>query len=146
MEAHRNLDFTVIINPSSGPGSSQYPDDHYTTAVQKLNTYPNVKTVGYVRTGYATRNISTVVSEVDTYAGWASKSSGLAMHGIFFDESPHEYSADAVEYMRSVNQAAKNATGLQGGKTVRKFFFLNFNGKDSVTKIALLTYLMLPHR
>ena len=123
MEAHPNLAFTVIVNPSSGPGLSQYPNDQYSTGVQKLNAYPNVKTVGYVRTGYATRNISTVVSEVGTYAGWASKSSALAMHGIFFDEAPHEYVAEAVEYMRSINQAVKNATGLQGDKTVRKCSF-----------------------
>src|SRR5579871_548493 len=133
VEAHRNLAFTVIVNPSSGPGSSQYPDDHYSTAVQTLNAYPNVKTVGYVRTGYATRNISTVVSEVDTYAGWASKASTLGMHGIFFDESPHEYSADAVEYMHSINQAVKNATGLQGDKTVRKSSF-DPDSKDPMTK------------
>jgi len=135
VEAHHNLAFTVIINPSSGPGSSQYPDDHYSTAVQTLNAYPNVKTVGYVRTGYATRNISTVVSEVNTYAGWASKATTLAMHGIFFDESPHEYSADAVEYMRNVNKAVKNATGLQGDRTVRNSSF-HPDGKRSVTKFV----------
>ena len=133
VEAHRKLAFTVIVNPQSGPGSFQYPDDQYSTAVQTLNAYPNVKTVGYVRTGYATRNISTVISEVNTYAGWASKTSSLAMHGIFFDESPHEYVAEAVEYMRSVNQAVKNATGLQGDKTVRKSSF-EPDSKDSVMK------------
>ncbi len=122
VQAHRNLEFTVIVNPSSGPGASQYPDDYYSAAIQTLNGYPNVKTVGYVRTGYATRNISTVISEVNTYAGWTSKAASLAMHGIFFDESPHEYTADAVEYMRSINQVVKNATGLQGDKTVRKCF------------------------
>jgi hypothetical protein len=119
LEAHPHLSFTVIVNPNSGPGTSQYPDDQYSTELQKLNAYPNVETVGYVRTGYATRNITTVVSEVSTYAGWATKSSALAMHGIFFDESPHEYSADAVQYMRSINQSVKNATGLQGIKTVK---------------------------
>jgi Spherulation-specific family 4 len=123
LEAHPHLSFTVIVNPNSGPGSSEYPDDQYSTELQKLNAYLNVETVGYVRTGYATRNITTVVSEVSTYAGWASKSSALAMHGIFFDEAPHEYSADAVEYMRSINQAVKNATGLQGDKTVSKIYF-----------------------
>jgi hypothetical protein len=112
----------VIVNPSSGPGSSQYPDEQYSAAIQTLNAYPNVKTVGYVRTGYATRNMSTVVSEVNTYAGWASKASTLAMHGIFFDEAPHEYVTDAVEYMHNINQVVKNANGLRGDKTVRKIF------------------------
>ena len=123
LEAQPHLKFTVIVNPSSGPGSSNYPNDQYSAELQKLNAYPNVETVGYVRTGYATRNITAVVSEVSTYAGWTSKSSALAMHGIFFDEAPHEYSAAAVEYMHSINQAVKNSTGLHGDKTVRKFIF-----------------------
>ena len=110
----------MVVNPSSGPGSSQYPDDKYTPQLEKLNNYTNVQTVGYVRTGYATDNISLVISEVATYAGWASKSSGLAMHGIFFDEAPYEYSAAAVEYMHTINEAVKNSTGLQGAKTVGK--------------------------
>jgi hypothetical protein len=101
----------VVVNPSSGPGSSQYPDDNYTPQLLKLNNYT---------TGYATDNISLVISEVATYAGWASKSSGLAMHGIFFDEAPYEYSAAAVEYMHTINEAVKNSTGLQGAKTVGK--------------------------
>jgi hypothetical protein len=110
----------VIVNPSSGPGSSQFPDENYTPQLEKLNGYPNVDTVGYVRTGYATQNISLVVSEVATYAGWASKNSSLAIHGIFFDESPYEYSAAAVEYMHTINEAVKNSTGLQGDKIVRE--------------------------
>ena len=108
----------MVVNPSSGPGTSEFPDDNYSVQLPKLNSYDNVQTVGYVRTGYATQNISLVVSEVATYARWASKNSSLAMHGIFFDEAPHEYSAAAVEYMQTVNQAVKNSTGLQGAKTV----------------------------
>lgn len=127
VEARPQLKFTVIINPQSGPGPSQYPADQYAAQLQRLNSYANVDTVGYVRTGYATRNISDVVSEIDRYAGWASKSNGLAIHGIFFDESPHEYSAPAVEFMRNVNEVAKNSNGLQGNKTVRKSFFLSLN-------------------
>jgi Spherulation-specific family 4 len=107
------------VNPSSGPGTSQYPNDDYTTQIQQLNAYQNVNTLGYVRTGYATRDITTVVSEVSTYAGWASKSGDLAMHGIFFDEAPHQFSEAAVEFMLVANEAVKNAEGLQGQKTVR---------------------------
>jgi hypothetical protein len=107
----------VIVNPSSGPGSSEFPDENF--SAELLNNYTNVQTVGYVRTGYATQNISFVISEVNTYAGWATKESSFAMHGIFFDESPYEYSAAAVEYMQTINQAVKNST-LQGAKTVRR--------------------------
>ena len=118
MEARPELQFLVVINPSSGPGNTTYPDDNYSAQIIKLNNYTNVETVGYVRTGYATQNISLVTSEVATYAGWATKNNSLAMHGIFFDEAPYEYSADAVSYMQTINEAVKNSTGLQGAKTV----------------------------
>jgi hypothetical protein len=117
--AEPGLNFTVIINPKSGPGSTQYPDEQYTAALTQLSKYPNARKVGYVRTGYATRNLSDVVSEVNVYSGWASKGSAFAMDGIFFDESPHEFSDDAVNFMLSASKAVKDAKGLQGSKTVR---------------------------
>jgi hypothetical protein len=118
LEAHPELQFLVVINPSSGPGNSTLPDDNYSAQITKLNNYTNVETVGYVRTGYATQNITLVASEVATYAGWGTANNSLAMHGIFFDEAPHEYSADAVSYMQTANEVVKNSTGLQGAKTV----------------------------
>jgi hypothetical protein len=82
----------------------------------RLNSYANVKTVGYVRTGYAGRNLTDVIADVSIYGGWASKSESLAMHGIFCDESPHEFSEVAVEYMRTLNQAIKTTKGLRGDR------------------------------
>jgi hypothetical protein len=125
VEARPTLNFTVIVNPSSGPGSSSVPDEQYYAAVAKLNAYDNVQTVGYVRTGYATRNITDVVDDVMVYAGWSSNSSSIAMNGIFFDESPYEYSADAVEYMHTIAEVAKTSEGLKGNRTVGSscFFF-----------------------
>ena len=72
-----------------------------------------------MRTGYASRNLSDVISELNVYAGWASKSQAFAIDGIFFDESPHEYTAKAVQFMLSATRAVKDATGFQGSKTVR---------------------------
>ena len=108
----------MIINPNSGPGGTPFPGEQYAAAVEKLSTYDNALMVGYVRTGYATRNISTVIAEVDTYAGWSSNSSALTLHGIFFDEAPYVYSEQAVDFMRTVNQVVKNSTSLQGPKLV----------------------------
>ncbi|KAH6645410.1 Spherulation-specific family 4 [Truncatella angustata] len=118
IELRPTLNFTVIVNPSSGPGENPLPSDDYYTAVQKLNSYANVKTVGYVRTGYATRNITEVIDDVLTYAGWSANSSSLGMSGIFFDEAVHQYDADAVTYMETIDQVAKNATGLLGDRRV----------------------------
>ena len=42
----------------------------------------------------------------------------LAMRGIFFDEAPHEYDPDTVDYMSTINKAAKDATGILPPKTV----------------------------
>ena len=119
MEEHHQLNFLVVINPNSGPGPLPYPSNDYSPQVQRLNAYPNVQTVGYVRTGYATRNISTVLEEIATYAGWSSNTTDFAMHGIFFDEAPHQYSADAVDFMTKVNKAVKEESGILGDKTVR---------------------------
>lgn len=113
-----NLNFTVIINPSSGPGNSSQPSSQYAHQIQRLNAYPNVRTVGYVRTGYASRNLTTVLQEVDIYSGWAAQSPTLAMHGIFFDEVPSEYATSAAEYLATINAAAKNASGLRPDRTV----------------------------
>jgi hypothetical protein len=49
-----------------------------------------------------------------------SNATNLAVHGIFFDEVAHEYSPEAVEYMKTINQAVKNASGILPDKTVRK--------------------------
>jgi hypothetical protein len=122
LDAHPELHFLVVINPSNGPGNNPLPDDNYSAQILKLNNYTNVETVGYVRTGYATQNITNVAEEVATYAGWDTQNNSLAMHGIFFDEAPYEYSADAVSYMQIVNQVVKNST-LQGAKTVSLHHF-----------------------
>ncbi|KAF2029229.1 hypothetical protein EK21DRAFT_101299 [Setomelanomma holmii] len=134
-----SLNFTVIINPSSGPGSSQHPDVQYTAALTQLAKYPNVNKVGYVRTGYATRNLSDVISELNVYAGWASKDQAFAIDGIFFDESPHEYSADAVSFMLNATRAVKDAK-FQGAKTVIRNpgVIPDFRFNDSNTDISVV--------
>ncbi|KAL3443105.1 Spherulation-specific family 4 [Aspergillus insuetus] len=115
---HPDLHFLVVVNPQSGPGSTSSPDEAYQTALHQLSTYPNVQKVGYVRTGYAERNISDVLADVATYGGWEAQSSAFAMEGIFFDESPHQYAAETVDYLERINLAVKNVTGLTGERTV----------------------------
>ena len=131
IKAHPSQKFTVVINPHSGPGSSQSPGTEYTTQIQNLTRYPNVQTLGYVRTGNATRAINDVLSDISVYSRWDTvekdgvNATALAMHGIFFDEAPHEYSPENVEYMSRINQAAKDATGVLLPKTVRFEAFVN---------------------
>jgi Spherulation-specific family 4 len=115
----------VILNPDSGPGASPYTVDEYMLQILKINNFTNVETVGYVHTSFATRNISDVLEDVAIYSGWntnanATTGSKLAVHGIFFDEAPSEYTEATAQYMLAINQAVKNASGFLGDKTVRK--------------------------
>jgi hypothetical protein len=62
---------------------------------------------------------------VAIYSGWnthanATTGTKLAVHGIFFDEAPSEYSPRVAEYMSTINQAVKDDTGFLGNKIVRK--------------------------
>ena len=119
MNATSDLNYTVIVNPDSGPGNGSAPNEDFLSAIRTLNTYANVRTVGYIPTGYGSRLIDDVLREVETYAGWSTNATGVAMHGIFFDEAPHDYSVDVANYMKRANDAVLSANGLQGDKTVR---------------------------
>ncbi|KAM0719794.1 hypothetical protein Q7P37_003928 [Cladosporium fusiforme] len=118
LNATSDLNYTIVVNPDSGPGDSSLPNDDYFPAIQKLNTFPNVRTVGYVRTGYGNRTLSDVLQDISTYSGWSNSSQGIEMHGIFFDEAPHEYSADHAQYMKEANDAVRDAVGIRGNKTI----------------------------
>ncbi|KAG6837578.1 hypothetical protein H0H93_006992 [Arthromyces matolae] len=84
-----SLEFLIIVNPNSGPGSSgSQPDSNYQNCVTQLRTLGtsngNVKLIGYVRTGYGTRDLSDITADVDTYAAW---NAAYKVEGIFFDEA-----------------------------------------------------------
>jgi hypothetical protein len=93
-------------------------NDDYASAIQKLNSFSNIKTIGYVKTNFAQRNIADVLHDVSVYAGWSKSNGGLAMHGIFFDEVAYEYDEGTRDYMQAINQAAKRADGLMGSRMV----------------------------
>ncbi|KAL4967042.1 spherulation-specific family 4 protein [Aspergillus stella-maris] len=118
IQSHPDLSFLVVVNPQSGPGNGSAPDEAYQVAIRQLDTYANVQKVGYVRTNYAERNVSEVLDDIATYSGWETESSDLAMAGIFFDEAPHQYAEGTAEYLTRINAAVKDATGLQGDRTV----------------------------
>ena len=132
------MNITVIVNPDSGPGSLPYPNADYTPAIQKLNTYSNIRSIGYVKTGYGTRNTSDIVRDINTYSRWSANSSSIAMHGIFFDEVVYEYSASAPQYMKTIDQAAKNAAGLLEPRTVSFFSSLPCATRPSGTNLGKL--------
>ncbi|KAM7217683.1 spherulin 4-like cell surface protein [Rhypophila decipiens] len=118
LQKHPSLNFTIVINPNSGPGSGPAPNAQYTEAITTLSSYANARLLGYVRTGYAARNVSEVLDDIGVYAAWSSHSPTLAMHGIFLDEAPHVFSSDAVELMRTVDERIKTVEGLYEPRTI----------------------------
>ena len=139
VKAHPTVQFTVIVNPNSGPGSGELPDEAFLAEVPKLNAYDNVRTVGYVKTGWAEDDLNTVLAEIATYAAWASKANDplMGVDGIFFDETPSEYDDAKHEWLNTAVQAVKTGEGF-GDKTVGMLTFRTNTYRDSVLTTAVL--------
>ncbi|KAJ5899416.1 Spherulation-specific family 4 [Penicillium taxi] len=102
--------FQIIINPSSGPGYSQYPEDDYILAIAKLNRYNNTRLIGYIPTEYAQRDISEVEQAISVYSGWSSYTKrNIALSGIFFDEAPRTNDDTTIQYMKTVSAKARSS-------------------------------------
>ena len=108
-----NLPFYVVINPANGPGAqSSHPDSNWISGISQLNTYPNVRTLGYVHTTSATRNINDTITDIYTYANWSTYSgANIGMDGIFFDEAPSAFNTQTSTYMSTVASQARTALG-----------------------------------
>ncbi|KAB8237078.1 Spherulation-specific family 4 [Aspergillus alliaceus] len=114
ISSHPEANFTVVINPGSGPGPNALPDANYTREIPKLASYDNVRLLGYVPTTWAKRNISAVRRDIETYAAWPTNSSNpkLAVRGIFFDETPQQYDVDALSFLQDLTSFVKGLSGL----------------------------------
>ncbi len=107
ISASPNVQWQIIINPNSGPGTTSYPDANYITGISKLNSYANVQTFGYVDTVYAGRAFSAVTADIDVYARWASyTSANISIAGIFFDDVNSTASDIVYKYMDNTAQYA----------------------------------------
>lgn len=121
---HTDVNFTVVVNPGSGPGPNALPDGNYTREIPKLARHPNVRLLGYVPTTYTKRNISLVRKDIETYAAWPTNSSNpdLAVRGIFFDETPQQYDERALAYLQNLTTFVKEMDGLGPDNFVRVTF------------------------
>lgn len=125
------MNFTVVINPGNGPGPNALPDANYTREIPKLTAYDNVRLLGYVHTTYATRNVSLIRKDIQTYADWPTNSSNpnLAVRGIFFDETPQQYEPQTLSYLQGLTDFVKDLKGLGPNQFVsviiprRHFYF-----------------------
>lgn len=104
------------MNPDDGSGNNTLLDPNFQRELPRLLGRKNVATVGYVRTIYATRNKTAVFEDVDNYAGWNIENSttNYTLHGIFFDETPSNYSIESARYMAEVDSYVKNHNGFAG--------------------------------
>lgn len=91
----------VIYNPANGPGTSKNANYQYVADQAKLK---NINLLGYVFTGYGTRTLSLVKSEIDIYFNWYGTKS------IFFDEVS-SYASD-VPYYQELFNYVKSRGGL----------------------------------
>ncbi|KAL5339249.1 Spherulation-specific family 4 [Aspergillus crustosus] len=114
ISAHPDVNFTIVVNPGSGPGPNSLPDSNYTKEVPKLAAHGNARLLGYVHTTYATRNISLVRRDIETYAAWPTIGAdpNLAVRGIFFDETPQQYDVDAFVYLEELTSVVRSTPGL----------------------------------
>lgn len=105
----------MVLNPHNGPGASSSPDENYAREIPKLNSRPNVCTVGYVRIDYCKRDLEQVNKDLAKYSGWSTDSVGttsLGVHGIFFDETPNHYSPKVATYLDSISATVKGLPGI----------------------------------
>ncbi|KAH8881304.1 hypothetical protein GQ53DRAFT_832494 [Thozetella sp. PMI_491] len=93
----------IIVDPNNGPGNG-LSDPNYRFGVAQLNSYPNVRTVGYVRTGFGQRNVSDILADVTTWATWTGNRS---VSGIFLDETTTATNQQNVTNLRTVVQYAR---------------------------------------
>ncbi|KAF2181582.1 hypothetical protein K469DRAFT_692042 [Zopfia rhizophila CBS 207.26] len=111
--SHPTLNFTVIVNPCSGPCVRRLPEQPYLDEIPKLKNYPNIRTLGYVATNYTNKGIDSVLEEIATYANWTALTGvkGMDVQGIFFDETPGTYDWEKYAYLKKATDKVKGEKG-----------------------------------
>ncbi|EOO00305.1 putative cell surface spherulin 4-like protein [Phaeoacremonium minimum UCRPA7] len=107
VSAHPSVPWSVVVDPHNGPGLSGLPGDNdanYISGVSQLNAYSNVKTIGYVRTNYATSSMDELKKNITQWHDWSTYTGAdIAVDGIFFDESTDNFSYlnEAITFART---------------------------------------------
>ncbi|KAL9110039.1 MAG: hypothetical protein Q9227_005378 [Pyrenula ochraceoflavens] len=111
---YRDLLWTIIINPHNGPGEHPLPDTNYVRELPRLAAHGNVRLLGYVHITYTQRELGLVLQDVCTYSTWAEsgKVNGLAVNGIFVDETPNTFDPISENYLSLVRDKIKTSPGL----------------------------------
>jgi hypothetical protein len=104
------------------------PDANYIREVAKLNSNPNVCTIGYVNVNYCKRELAEVYRDIETWAGWSQDypTTSLGVHGIFLDEAPNEHSEHVARYLDGIGLKVKGMEGMMGDRLVSQLVLKNF--------------------
>lgn len=107
--ANPHLDFQIIVAPNL---ANVFPDKNYEVALDGLNNFTNVVTLGYVPINWIQRDLTSVLADVSCYAQWPTHTNpNIAVQGIFFDETPSSLTNETWAYMSNITAFAKEALG-----------------------------------
>ncbi|KAK3681894.1 hypothetical protein LTR37_020787 [Vermiconidia calcicola] len=121
IRSHPELQFIIIVNPNSGPGAPPWwPDPGYVREIPRLNAFDNVCTLGYVRIDYCHRPQDEVLADIRAYGKWTVDEvpHGTFVRGIFFDESPNNFSLNGVKYLETISDEVRRAEGIDHPRCV----------------------------
>jgi hypothetical protein len=114
-----NLHFIVIINPHNGPGTVPWwPNEDYIREIPRLNTLPNVTTLGYVRATYCKRDLESVLEDIETYAERGRAGEELKVDGTFVDETVNLCSEEAKSFLDAIDRKVEESIGMTGKRLV----------------------------
>lgn len=98
-KAHPSVGITAIINPNSGPGTTQNID--FIRGISIL-TNAGIRVIGYVYTSYGSRPIASVEADIDRYISFY----GSSISGVLFDEMSN--TPGNANYYKTLSNYAKS--------------------------------------
>ncbi|RMJ13308.1 hypothetical protein CDV36_007031 [Fusarium kuroshium] len=108
ISSNTDIPWLVVVDPLNGPGASGKPgndDVNYIDGTSKLNSYSNVKTIGYVRTNYGQAPLDELKANITSWSNWGTYAAAdVGVDGIFFDESSADF-----DYLNEAITFARNA-------------------------------------
>ena len=86
----------------------------------RLNGFPNVQTIGYLKVDYCQRPMAESCQDVQKFADWNNSHDilGLYVEGIFVDETPNHYSEQRLTYLNELGNFIRGTEGLLGSRLV----------------------------
>jgi hypothetical protein len=96
---HPDIDIIAIVNPSNGDFDSS--NDDYVQGITDL-TNADIQVVGYVYTGYGTRETNDVLTNLDS---WKEYYQDIGVSGIFLDETATDL--ESLSYYTNLSDEAK---------------------------------------